>query len=193
MSPKAMQAMKPLDNVVSTNGLVSPKALQAMKQLDNVVSKNGPEDTIPTKTERKKKKKIPAALQGIASTSHEAARPCTRHEAAVTSTPTAMQVKKAADKVFEAITTATTPKRKKVKRALLQGIASASHEAARPCTSHEAATKRLRQDFWRSIFPRWVELKQTAIRAGKQPPDFSWWCNERARMQGVPDVWKDWS
>ena len=136
MSPKAMQAMKPFDTVISTNGFVSPGALQAMKPFNMVNSKNGPKDSITTKPERKKTRKIPAALQGIA---------------------------------------------------------SASQEDTRACTSHETAAKRLREEFWRSILPRWAELKQTAIRAGKQPPDFSWWCNERARMQGVPDVWKDWS
>ena len=154
------------------------KTLQAMKTLDIVNSKNGPEDTITTKTERKKKKKIPAALQGIASTSHEAARPCTKHKAAVH---------------FEEITTATTPKRKRVNKALLQGIASATQEATHPCTSHETAAKRRREEFWRSTLDRWPKRKQAAIQAGKQPPDFSQWCNDRARMQCVPDVWKDWS
>ena len=178
MSPKAMQAMKPFDTVVSANGFVAPGALQAMKPFNMVNSKNGPKDSITTKSERKKTRKIPAALQGIASTSHEPARPCTKHEAAVH---------------FEAITTPTTPKRKRVTRALLQGIASASQEDTHACTSHETAAKRRREEFWENILPRWAELKQAAIQAGEKPPDFSKWCNARAHMQCVQDVWKDWS
>ena len=104
-----------------------------------------------------------------------------------------MQVKTRANTSYEAITSATTPKRKKVTGALLQGIACASNEATRQCTKHETEAKRLRQQFWQSIVPRWKKLQQDAKQAGKQPPDHVKWCEERAHWQCVSDIWKDWS
>ena len=149
---------------------------------------------IPKNTVRKKKTKISAALQSIGSISYEAAPLCTRHkEATTTSPPTAIQVKTRANTSYEAITRATTPKRKKVTGALLQGIACASNEATPQCMKHEAEAKRLRQQFWQSIVPRWKKLQQDARQAGKQPPDHVKWCEERARWQCVPNIWKDWS
>ena len=148
---------------------------------------------------RKRKKKISAALQGIGSTSYEEAAPFgTRHEAATTSPPTAMQAQTRANTSFEAITRATAPKRKKVTGALLQGIACASNEATHQCTQNETEAKRLRQQFWENIIPRWKERKESAKQAGKKPPSHAehvTWCEERAKMQyvPVPDIWKDWT
>ena len=107
-----------------------------------------------------------------------------------------MQAQTRANTSFEAITRATAPKRKKVTGALLQGIACASNEATRQCTKNETEAKRLRQEFWQSIIPRWKKRKQDAIQAGKQPPDHAdhvKWCEERARWQREPNIWTDWS
>ena len=152
---------------------------------------------IPKNTGRKRKKKISAALQGIGSTRYEEAAPFgTRHEAATTAPATAMQAQTRATTNFEAITRATAPKRKRVTGALLQGIACASNEATHQCTNHETEAKRLRQQFWKNITPRWKERTENAKQAGKQPPshaDHVTWCEKRAKMQGVPDIWMDWT
>ena len=152
---------------------------------------------IPKNTGRKRKKKISAALQGIGSTSYEEAAPFgTRHEAATTAPATAMQAQTRATTNFEAITRATAPKRKKVTGALLQGIACASNEATHQCTNHETEAKRLRQQFWKNITPRWKERKEKAKKAGKESPsreEHVTWCDERAKMQGVPAIWTDWT
>ena len=107
-----------------------------------------------------------------------------------------MQAQTRATTNFEAITRATAPKRKKVTGALLQGIACASNEATHQCTNHETEAKRLRQQFWENITPRWKERTENAKQAGKQPPshaDHVTWCEERAKMQCVPDIWMDWT
>ena len=146
---------------------------------------------------RKRKKNISTALQGIGSTRYEEAAPFgTRHEAATTAPATAMQAQTRATTNFEAITRATAPERKKVTGALLQGIACASNEATHQCTNHETEAKRLRQQFWENITPRWKERKEKAKKAGKKSPsreEHVTWCDERAKMQGVPAIWTDWT
>ena len=89
-------------------------------------------------------------------------------------------VKTRANTSYEAIAKATTSERKKVTGALLQGIACASNEATPQCMKHEAEAKRLRQQFWQNIAPRWKKLKQRAKEAGKRLPDHVQWCEERA-------------
>ena len=107
-----------------------------------------------------------------------------------------MQAQTRATTTFKAITRATAPDRKKVTGALLQGIACASNEGSPQCTNDEAEAKRLRQQFWKNVTPRWIEKTKKAKQAGKQPPSPAYhvtWCEERAKIQQVSEIWKDWT
>ena len=153
---------------------------------------------------RKRKKNMSTALQGIGNTSSAEAALCseeaalfgTRHEATPQAPATTMQAQTRATTSFEAITRATAPDRKKVTGALLQGIACASNEGSPQCTNDEAEAKRLRQQFWKNVTPRWIEKTKKAKQAGKQPPSRAYhvtWCEERAKIQQVSKIWKDWT